>query len=134
MRLNEIGNIAEICWLEIPKHFPAANLDEYVVMPNHIHGIVSIKYKENVIVDGRCHDRDAINLVSTGGITGKHNPMLFAQRLHLLQIIGLFTHKVAGANGLPTAACRCPHSRTFGGSRFQNHTGKLLGVGLYQGF
>jgi len=42
MFLNEIGKIAKICWLEIPKHFPNVILDEFVIMPNHIHGIIII--------------------------------------------------------------------------------------------
>jgi REP element-mobilizing transposase RayT len=32
--------IAERCWLEIPDHFTSVVLDEWVVMPNHIHGII----------------------------------------------------------------------------------------------
>jgi putative transposase len=28
------------CWLSIPRHFTAAAFDEFVIMPNHIHGIV----------------------------------------------------------------------------------------------
>jgi len=42
MRLNEAGNIAQQCWDDIPVHFPDVDLDEFVVMPNHIHGIVVI--------------------------------------------------------------------------------------------
>lgn len=42
MVLSEIGKIAEKCWLEIPEHSPRVRLDEYVVMPNHIHGIIDI--------------------------------------------------------------------------------------------
>ncbi len=42
MNLNQKGAIAEKCWQEIPSHFPAATLDVYVLMPNHIHGIISI--------------------------------------------------------------------------------------------
>ncbi|MBF0219052.1 MAG: hypothetical protein HQL49_05925 [Gammaproteobacteria bacterium] len=42
MRLNEAGNIARQCWDDIPIHFPQVDLDEFVVMPNHIHGIVVI--------------------------------------------------------------------------------------------
>jgi putative transposase len=38
--LNEIGKIAETCWLEIPKHFHGIELDEFIIMPNHIHGII----------------------------------------------------------------------------------------------
>lgn len=41
--LNEYGNIVDRCWREIPAHFPQAELDEFVIMPNHIHGIVWIK-------------------------------------------------------------------------------------------
>ena len=40
MRLNEIGEIVVECWNRIPQHFPSVELDEYVIMPNHIHGII----------------------------------------------------------------------------------------------
>jgi len=42
MRLNPLGQIVTNCWNEIPHHFPHAELDEFVVMPNHIHGVISI--------------------------------------------------------------------------------------------
>lgn len=42
MVLNELGKTAEECWKEIPKHFPSVELDYYVIMPNHLHGIVII--------------------------------------------------------------------------------------------
>ncbi|MBN2403171.1 MAG: hypothetical protein JXN64_12325 [Spirochaetes bacterium] len=42
MRLNEYGKTANKCWTEIPKHFPNIELDEFVVMPNHLHGIIVI--------------------------------------------------------------------------------------------
>jgi REP element-mobilizing transposase RayT len=42
MRLNEYGEIARRCWEDIPDHFPFVELDAFVVMPNHIHGIVVI--------------------------------------------------------------------------------------------
>ncbi len=34
--------IAEQCWLSIPDHFPMVQLDEWVVMPNHVHGILTL--------------------------------------------------------------------------------------------
>jgi len=43
MKLSEIGKIANKYWQEIPKHFPFVKLDEFVVMPNHVHGIIEIK-------------------------------------------------------------------------------------------
>jgi len=39
-RLNEYGEIIMKCWYEIPDHFPYVKTDEFIVMPNHIHGIV----------------------------------------------------------------------------------------------
>ena len=35
-----IGNIAYQFWRDIPVHFPFVELDEFVVMPNHVHGIL----------------------------------------------------------------------------------------------
>lgn len=46
MVLNEIGQLAQQFWSEIPLHFPFVILDEFVVMPNHIHGIFSISKKQ----------------------------------------------------------------------------------------
>jgi len=42
MELTRIGEIAERYWNEIPQHFPFVKLDQYVVMPNHVHGIIVI--------------------------------------------------------------------------------------------
>ena len=42
MQLNEIGQLAEKFWLEIPTHFPFIELGNFVVMPNHTHGILII--------------------------------------------------------------------------------------------
>jgi REP element-mobilizing transposase RayT len=43
MQLSKIGEYASKCWMEIPAHFPYFYLDESVVMPNHIHGIILIE-------------------------------------------------------------------------------------------
>jgi REP element-mobilizing transposase RayT len=42
MKLSSLGRIASRYWHEIPSHFPYVKLDEYIVMPNHIHGIIII--------------------------------------------------------------------------------------------
>jgi REP element-mobilizing transposase RayT len=42
MRLNEYGVIADHVWLAIPDHFLSVELDDYIIMPNHIHGIIVI--------------------------------------------------------------------------------------------
>ena len=42
MILNKFGRIADQCWREIPNHFNNTEFDKYVIMPNHMHGIVVI--------------------------------------------------------------------------------------------
>jgi REP-associated tyrosine transposase len=42
---EHISAIVEKCWLDIPVHFPAVQLDEWVIMPNHMHGIIIINDK-----------------------------------------------------------------------------------------
>jgi putative transposase len=43
IKLSPQGKTAQQCWLDIPMHFNNAELDEYVIMPNHIHGIIILK-------------------------------------------------------------------------------------------
>ncbi len=45
MQLSTMGAIVQGFWYEIPKHFPFVCLGEFQVMPNHIHGLLSV-YKE----------------------------------------------------------------------------------------
>jgi len=40
--LSRIGEIVNQCWQEIPRHFSFVQLDEFVIMPNHVHGIIII--------------------------------------------------------------------------------------------
>jgi putative transposase len=43
MQLTRVGEIAVSCWKEIPQHFTNVELDEFIVMPDHIHGIIMIR-------------------------------------------------------------------------------------------
>src|SRR5689334_7839450 len=40
--LTRMGNIAHQYWMEIPNHFPFVILDEFIVMPDHVHGLLQI--------------------------------------------------------------------------------------------
>jgi putative transposase len=42
MQLNVLGNIVNNCWLEILDHCPGMQVEPFVVMPNHIHGVITI--------------------------------------------------------------------------------------------
>jgi putative transposase len=42
MRLNEAGRLVQAAWDELPGRFPGVELDAFVTMPNHVHGIIVI--------------------------------------------------------------------------------------------
>jgi REP element-mobilizing transposase RayT len=42
MKLNEKGNIIKKWWYQIPIEYPHIKLDEFIIMPNHFHGILNI--------------------------------------------------------------------------------------------
>ena len=46
MQLSPVGVIANVLWHEIPNHVQHVTLGEFVVMPNHIHGILILNGSE----------------------------------------------------------------------------------------
>jgi len=54
MMLNYVGRIVEEWWVELEKKFSSVKLDDYVIMPNHTHGIITI-------VEGEWDDVGAIH-------------------------------------------------------------------------
>ena len=42
VELSEYGNIVEKFWISLIKRYEDISLDEYVIMPNHFHGILAI--------------------------------------------------------------------------------------------
>jgi REP element-mobilizing transposase RayT len=42
MLTNAIGRMIEHWWLELPLKFPRVEIDAFMVMPNHFHGLLSI--------------------------------------------------------------------------------------------
>ncbi len=78
--LNKVGEKVKEIWLEIRNQFTDVELDEFVIMPNHLHGIIFINR------DSIC--RDSINRVSTKTPFIKNNPMY--SELSLSKIIRWF--------------------------------------------
>lgn len=52
IQCTSTGKIIEACWREIPEHFPEVTLDAFVVMPNHIHGIIQLSRGETAVGAG----------------------------------------------------------------------------------
>ena len=42
MVLSEPGRMVETVWRELPQHYPGVEVDTFVVMPNHVHGIIML--------------------------------------------------------------------------------------------
>jgi putative transposase len=87
MNYSRGGIIADKQWHMVPDLFLNAKIDEFIIMPDHFHGIILIQYpkeiKQQCFLDPKIC-RDAIfaknsvkNITSQhGGITGENNPML----------------------------------------------------------
>ncbi len=52
--LSDLGKIAQDCWLEIPEHFNDVQINPFIVMPNHIHGIINTVEQTNTIPNNAC--------------------------------------------------------------------------------
>ena len=52
MILNQYGRIVEQCWFDLPNHYFNLILDAFVIMPNHLHGIMIIDNTRETIVSG----------------------------------------------------------------------------------
>ena len=45
---NRFSEIVRACWNKLPAHYPTIELDSFVVMPNHVHGIIKIFNNDRV--------------------------------------------------------------------------------------
>ena len=81
---KSIKRIVEKCWLEIPNHFKNVELDEYVIMPNHLHGIIIIM--DNIM----CQCRGWVSLPNN---KGEATSPLQIRNETLGKIIGYFIYQ-----------------------------------------
>ena len=87
--LTRIGEIVDRNWNEMPNHFPNVVLDEYVIMPNHFHGILVIKSGNNGIATcERAPASDAPPL-SLGSIIGSFKSKCVVENLKYIEENGL---------------------------------------------
>ena len=108
---SEIGEIAETYWKKIPDQFQHVTLGEFVIMPNHMHGILNISGSlhessdldintiDMEVVEARFiasqnpeNHSDNIGTSKKGGITGIYNPML---HLNLSRMLRWYTGRVS---------------------------------------
>ena len=65
MKLSRIGEIAYKYWFEIPNHFSFVELDEFVVMPNYVHGILIINNVFSHVETRHCLVSTTMNVTNT---------------------------------------------------------------------
>ncbi len=89
MKLSELGKIAHDIWMQIPDQFPFIELANFVIMPNHTHGILNINKSDtvrtrsiaspnnnNITAKNNSQDAQQIDDIN-GGITKHHTPMFY---------------------------------------------------------
>ncbi|NEU09430.1 transposase [Flavihumibacter sp. R14] len=126
MRLSRVGVIADILWHEIKNHAGNVELGEFVVMPNHVHGILILNgvggngdMLSNGHTDGERNivNANAIGTVGTDGIVGIGDFMVETRHALSLRFVG---------PQLPEPPSQSPSPRsnhppkTMGQQRFQN--------------
>ncbi|MCA9386855.1 hypothetical protein KC669_02350, partial [Candidatus Dojkabacteria bacterium] len=58
MKLSKIGKITFDVWNDIPNHNGNIELIEFVVMPNHVHGLIFMDYENDDNIDAIEGDGD----------------------------------------------------------------------------
>ena len=94
MKFSPIGEYANKCWIDIPNHFPHFYLDEFIVMPNHIHGIV--------MIEKPCNDGNS--KTNQNDVTPKHPRFRNQGRNTISAMVGSFKSavtKYCNENKLP---------------------------------
>ena len=92
MILSNIGEIIKRYYLEIPNHFTKVRLDEFIIMPNHIHGIIDILFdfqqiKENFVGTG--HRPVLKDLKTNPKKISEHGSAVFLQIIIIFLGLGL---------------------------------------------
>ncbi len=84
MHLNRFGEIVKKCWNDLMTQYPSINLDDFVVMPNHVHGIIVIDKSVGSTFNNSTGD-------DRGNAGGETPPL--RQTATLSQIIGYFKYQ-----------------------------------------
>jgi putative transposase len=86
MVLNDFGHIAQEVWDKLPQRFPGLVLNAFVIMPNHIHCIITYTKISSVYTEG-----EALAATHTGknttisGIIGAYKSLVFVQILRIIK-------------------------------------------------
>lgn len=112
MRLNEIGQLAEKYWMEIPIHFPFIELGNFVIMPNHVHGILIMNKMDAMLSVDTLHCN-----VSTGNTPNNKNE----QMAYISPKSGTISTIIRSYKSVVSKNARIIHADFGWQSRFYDH-------------
>ena len=76
MRLSSAGQLAATVWHNMLERFPGVELDIFVVMPNHLHGIIVLMDSESTDAGSRAGTRPAPTI---GDVVGAYKSLFTLQ-------------------------------------------------------
>jgi len=106
--MNDTGVMADECWQTIPRHFTNTVLHEYIIMPNHVHGIIEI-----IKPAGARHFSPNIEHISFKTQTQNstiHNDVIFTDRARMNAMNGAGSKRAKDVSPLR----QCGTSQTVG--------------------
>lgn len=98
MNLSSLGVIADILWHEIPNHSKFVELGDFVVMPNHIHGILILNKPDGAndnVVSGSHTDTDTDTVETLHATSLPTQPMKQSDKNHTMAKISPKSNSVS---------------------------------------
>jgi len=99
MKLNEIGNIVKNEWVKLPKRFLNTEMGSFIIMPNHVHGIIIVgaplagaRVNDNYGGKNRATARVAPTHI--GNIIGAYKSSVYNSCLHIYKNNDSFLGKI----------------------------------------
>jgi putative transposase len=92
MGVNELGKVVLQAWEALPERFPTIQIDAFVVMPNHVHGVVILGANDPATLAGK----DRACPVPTNGM-----PTLGAVIGAFKSVTGIACNRLIGRSGAP---------------------------------
>ena len=116
--LNDYGKIANDEWQKLPERFLNVELDVFVIMPNHMHGIIVLNDNDGAIMNNRStiNNRATARVTPTnktiiGDIVGAYKSVVANECLKI------YKSKWADVGAIPCGCpktCGCPYSSRTG--------------------
>jgi putative transposase len=96
MRANGLAAVVQSCWNDLPNHFPNVQLDEFVIMPNHVHGVI-------ILLDDMVGADSGLHNIGCSTVGSRHASTLHGPRNALGNVVGSFksalTKRINEMNG-----------------------------------